>query len=143
METNLSYFLPTKMGDGLLSFVLLNYLIDSQNDFLEFYHKSDQMTTIESKFLEFKDYLIDFDPDHDFLRILKSNFIYDQKETQYWFLFDNIKNRTVERYIKNRPRIEINLPVFLCSDEIGESNFYKSLDSVINQVFFFKHLKIK
>lgn len=134
MDTNLSYFLPSKSGDGLLSYILLNYLIDSQNELVEFCCKNTQIISVEANVLEFKENLVDFDPDNDFMRILKSNFIYDQKESQYWFMFDNMTSRVIERYIKNKPLIKTDLPVFVCSDEIGESNFYKNLDSIIKQV---------
>lgn len=137
MHTSLSHFLPSKKGDGLLSFVLFHYLIDTQNDLLNFEKKNDQKLSIDNEsHLEYTDNLIDFNPDENFLRLIKSNFIYEPKEDQDLFLFSNIRNQFVEQFLKNKPLIKINLPIFLCSDEIDESNLYKKFHLIAKQVFF-------
>lgn len=142
MNTSLSHFLPSKRGDGFLSFILFNFLIDTQNDLIEFCDKNDQKLIINTEsHVEYMDNLINFNPDDNFLRIIKSNFIYDTNESQNLFLFSNISNQFVESYLKNKPLIKINLPTFLCSDEIDDLNLFKNFDSITKQVnkniFFF------
>lgn len=140
MDTKLSYFIPSKSGDGLITYAIIHYLIKAQNDILACYSKNNQLLSVDVNLAEDEEYLIDLDPDSDFLRILKSNFIYDSKESRYWFEFENINDRIIDRYLKNKPYFNIDIPVFSYSDELNDFSLFKKLDSVIEQVNFFQFL---
>lgn len=134
MNTRLSHFLPSEHGDGLKAYAMIYYLVDAQNDILKLHYKENKCDTIDANLIENKDYLIDFDSNEEVLKILKSNFTYDSKESRYLFQFENINEIFINRYIKYKPFISTRIPVFEYSDEINDLNFFIKLNSVIEQV---------
>ncbi|CAF0704523.1 unnamed protein product [Brachionus calyciflorus] len=133
LDTKLSYFLPTKTGDGHLTYAIIHYLVNGQNEILKSFHKHDEVLSVDINLIEDNEYLIEFDPYDDFLRIIKSNFIFDSKESRYWFQYDSIHDRVVETYIRNKPLIETKIPLFQYSDEINDNNLFSKLNAVIPQ----------
>ena len=112
MDTKLSFFLPTLNGDGLYCYALVHYLSSIQNKLLDYYHEIKKVTVFETKnseLFENKDYLIISNKVADLSRIVQANFSYDSKNLKCIFKYDNIESQIIDKYLRTKPNIELNV----------------------------------
>lgn len=135
LKTELSYFLPTKNGDGFLSYLIIHYLAKIQNDMLE--HSKKKLSKIMTKPAHLFDSLsqtISFDKKSDLLRILQSNFSYNSQELKLVFRYEKIENQILDRYLRSKAQIDLNsIPIFEYSDEITYFTTFKRLNEQVRQ----------
>lgn len=78
--------------------------------------------------------IILFDKNRDLMRIVLSNFRYDSKELRYIFRYDNIEYQLIDRYLRNRPRVDkSSLFEFEYSDEINDTSILVRLNKTCRQ----------
>ena len=136
LNSKLSYFLPTKNGDGLFSYSLINFLSSIHNEMISFYHEIKRINLNSHGFLsqnielfENKELIIYFDENNDLFRLVQANFTYDLKNLKCIYKYKNIENQLINRYLRSKPKIDLNtIKLFEYSDEINDLNIFKRLE---------------
>ena len=116
LNTKLSYFLPTLFGDGLYCYALVHYLSSIQNGLLDYYHSIKKIRYFETKNCELfdnKDYLVVTNKTNDLSRIVQANFSYDSKNLKCIFKYDNIESQIIDKYLRTKPKIDLNVRIIL------------------------------
>jgi hypothetical protein len=115
LQTRLVFFLPTRSSSGLVSYSLLHYLFSLQNEMLHFYRDVAKIAHFERKkadMFENKELLITFNKNTDLSRIVLSNFTYDSKNLKFVFKYSTIEYQVIDRFIRTKPDIDLNVSVF-------------------------------
>ena len=141
LDTNLSYFLPSKYGDGLICYALLDYLANIHNEFIEHYKISErrgnqlqQSEELHIGLFENPEFIIRFDTKGNLLRTIIANFRYDSKESKLVFSYEKVEKQIINKYVQTKSKIDIHtVPLFEYSEEMTDLAILIRLNDSIEQ----------
>ena len=109
MNTKLSYFLPSKYGDGFVCYALIKYLSFVHNNFMESYLAHCQRQELELDIFMFDnpEYIIQFNSKGSLLRLIESYQEFDSKNSKIIFHYEKIQQKLIENFIQSKPLIDI------------------------------------
>ncbi|XP_053396342.1 E3 ubiquitin-protein ligase rnf213-alpha-like isoform X2 [Mercenaria mercenaria] len=113
-RTPVSMLLPTTKEAGLCSYVLLDFLMRKQNDFLDKYlkeahRKSSSISSVNPKEVT-SAHLISYDPQHDILPLVLANCQYSfemGKGTKIEYDFAALERQLMDRFLFSKSRIDV------------------------------------
>jgi hypothetical protein len=110
MNTKLSFFLPSKYGDGFACYALIQYLSTVHNDFikkyLSFFNRNESYLDINQ--FDNQDFIIQFGSKTNLLRLITSNYEFDSKNSKLIFDYHKIQRKLVENFIQSKPLIQLD-----------------------------------
>ncbi|XP_069130639.1 E3 ubiquitin-protein ligase rnf213-alpha-like isoform X2 [Argopecten irradians] len=150
-ESPVEMLLPSFDGQGLCAFVLAEFLIRTQNDFLQEYCRIFEFRLEDIPLVLPKDVsranVITVDKNVHLLPLILSNCKYEidaEKGQRFEYDKDGIERQLTDRFISGRSRIAIkSIPTMMYRSETAETWSYRHLTEVIPQVPMTETLKKK
>ncbi|XP_053396012.1 E3 ubiquitin-protein ligase rnf213-alpha-like [Mercenaria mercenaria] len=143
-ETPVSMLLPTTEDEGLCSYVLLDFLMRKQNDFLDKYiketgRKSENTTRVYPQEVT-SAHLISYDPHRDLLPLVLANCQYTFKigeGTHIEYDFAGLERQLMDRFLFSKSKIDIGIvfqvDLMVYRTEFTNASVFKRLSEYIKQ----------
>ncbi|XP_060570019.1 E3 ubiquitin-protein ligase RNF213-like [Ruditapes philippinarum] len=143
-NTPVSILLPTIKEAGLCSYVLLDFLMRKQNDFLDKYlkeahRKSGSISSVNPKEVT-SAHLIGYDPQHDILPLVLANCQYSfemGKGTKIEYDFAALERQLMDRFLFSKSRIEVGrvlmIDQMVYRTEFTDAEVFRKLSEKIPQ----------
>ncbi|XP_033095331.1 E3 ubiquitin-protein ligase RNF213-like [Anneissia japonica] len=139
-ESNIAMLLPTKRDFGLCATGLVDFLIDTQNEFLERYHsikklQMSQASVSPSDLLP--SHLIAYDLDRDLLPLILSQCQYivrPMAENKIEYNLQGLELQLIERFIRGRALIDRKFDQLFFRQFVRNASIFKILRDKIPQV---------
>jgi len=130
----ISYLLPYNHGDGIYIYALIVFLIDAQNEFIEFYRnlRQKQVTQIDLDSLNEND-CISVSPSRDFLNLVyvNSNYTLERvRELNLEFNFSKIQGNLENKFLAGKQFIDQSVRIYL-----HVNLFFYDLFNRFNRIF--------
>ncbi|XP_021359260.1 E3 ubiquitin-protein ligase rnf213-alpha-like isoform X2 [Mizuhopecten yessoensis] len=148
-ESPLELLLPSVDGQGLCAFVLVEFLIRTQNDFIEEYCRICNIQFADIPLVYPKDVIqanvIIVDKNAHLLPLILSNCKYEvdaEKGQRFEYDIEGIARQLKDRFISGRSRIAIkSIPTMMYRSDTAETWSHKQLTEVLPQVPMSETLK--
>ncbi|XP_033105079.1 E3 ubiquitin-protein ligase rnf213-alpha-like [Anneissia japonica] len=139
-ESNIAMLLPTRRDSGLCATGLVDFLIFTQNEFLERYHsiKHLQMSKVKvdpSDLL--MSHLIAYDPDRDLLPLILSQCQYivrPMAENKIEYNLQGLELQLIERFVRGRASIDRKFDQLFFRQDVRNASIFENLRDKIPQV---------
>ena len=137
----LSYLLPSTIKDGRYIYYIIFYLINLQNEFIQFYSKQNQTVLNSNDKIEIEALnstnCIGFTINKDILQIVYMHSNYSlgiEQEIDIEYNFAKIQFTISKRFLEDKMLIETNVPLIEYSDDINDMSRFESLNRQVPQV---------
>ncbi|XP_033105070.1 E3 ubiquitin-protein ligase RNF213-like [Anneissia japonica] len=139
-ESNIAMLLPTRRESGLCSTGLVDFLIFTQNEFLERYHSIQELQMSKVK-VDPSDllmsHLIAYDPDRDLLPLILSQCQYivrPMAENKIEYNLQGLELQLIERFVRGRAFIDRKFDQLFFRQDVRNASIFESLRDKIPQV---------
>ncbi|CAC5383752.1 RNF213 [Mytilus coruscus] len=141
-KTPLSLLLPTHKGIGLCSYMMVAFLLEKQNQFMEQYCKWNKISIEHLPTVQVNDissaHLISYHPDKDLLPLLLANCNYTfemGKGTKIEYNYRDLERQIMDRFLFSKSRITNikEIETFTYRAEFTSSGVFQDLIKIVKQ----------
>ncbi|XP_071956942.1 E3 ubiquitin-protein ligase rnf213-alpha-like [Antedon mediterranea] len=137
-NSNMAILLPTMQGSGLCSTGLVDFLVNTQNEFLGKFQniRNEQLSKVQTKSDLLQSHLIVYDPDRDLLPLILSQCQYivrPMEENRVEYNLAGLELQVIERFVRGRAFINCKFDHLLFREDVRHAAIFENLRNNIPQ----------